>query len=60
MKESDDKKEKKRSWEIKEKKKRVRKEKVIEIKRKKEYNSSKSIKFSGFRLFCSVLTFYVN
>ena len=60
MKESDGKKEKKRSWEIKEKEKRVREEKIIEIKEKKEYNSSKLIKFSEFRLFCSALMFYIN
>ena len=60
MKESDGKKEKKKSWEVREKKKKVREEKIIEIKEKEEYNSFKLIKFSGFRLFCSVLMFCIN
>ena len=58
--ESDSKKEKKGSWEVKKKKKRVREEKIIEIKEKKEYNSSKLIKFPEFRLFCSALIFCIN
>ena len=58
--ESDDKKEKKKSWEVREKKERVREEKIIEIKEEKEYDSSKLIKFSGFRLFCPALTFCMN
>ena len=58
--ESDGKKEKKESWEVKEKRKRVREEKTIEIKEKERYNPSKLIKFPGFRLFCSALTSHIN
>ena len=58
--ESDSMKEKKRSWEAREKEKRVREEKIIEIKREKECNPPKLIKFPEFRLFCPALTSRMN
>ena len=60
MKESNSKKEKKGSWGVKEKKKKARKEKIIEVKEKKEYDFPKLIKFPEFRLFCPALMSCMN